>query len=970
MYLVSASDLSTLDAADGRLDRVIGLGDVVAGANSWKLVGEHVRDQAGRSLASSGDMDGDGQTDLLIGAPNHATRRGAAYFVSGADFSSADAADGVADRTIRLAHVAPQPRSWKLLGESDRDEAGISVATVSDTDGDGKAELLIGAWGHNPGQRLMAGAAYYLVSTDLSSADAADGIRDGVIDLGNVSGQPNSRKLTGESPGDRTGSPVGAPGDVDGDGHPEIAINSQYRTADQEWPPGAVYLVSTLDLAAVGTAGGQTGRVIDLGRIAAQLNSWKLNNGGRGDWTWQPMSLVYDGVDSTARLMLANNIVASSALPKLDAADGNVDGVIDLDLFSGTPDSWRANLNPVTPVGDTDGDGGENFFTAGYSNGIRLGLLFTLSNLADADAMHATTLASTNELRNAPGVQRLFWPGLIAQIGASAAGDLDGDGVSDVLLGDPGPAEDNLPGSVYVLPGADLPALDRVDKRHDGRLFLGNAAGDTDGDGVLNSLDRDDDDDGVPDGADAFPFDPDEWADTDRDGVGDNADAFPEDLFEWIDTDGDGLGDFHADDDDDGDGIPDNRDFYPLDTDNDGIENRDDADDDGDGVPDTDDAFPFDPADFADTDDDGLGNRADTDDDNDGVSDSEDVFPLDPGEWLDSDADGVGDNADAFPSDPGETADNDGDGVGDYADTDDDNDGIPDADDRFPLDPGASMDTDGDNVPDSHDAFPSDALEWMDTDGDGIGNNADTDDDNDDVEDSSDLFPLDDSRWELKSMQLRLGVPIRYFDRVEASAAGDLDGDGRQELLIAAPDSAGDRVVYLVAPGDLTSTDDTDGGRDGSVHLHHVLAKPSTWKLVDSSHVEFSYEVLSPFGDLTGDGRREFFVGAPSLIGAGYVVSGADLLTADAADGAVDGVIDVAHVAAQPASWKVEIFSRRSSPLSAGRRLPRRRRPTWTAMEPSRSFSDCPVRGTATCPARYTWFPPTCFPRSTWRAGS
>lgn len=95
-----------------------------------------------------------------------------------------NAADGAADRTIHLGHVASQQSSWKVVGESNYDEAGISVASVPDTDGDGKAELLIGAWGHDPGERSMAGATYFLVTSDFSAADAADGAQDGVIDLG------------------------------------------------------------------------------------------------------------------------------------------------------------------------------------------------------------------------------------------------------------------------------------------------------------------------------------------------------------------------------------------------------------------------------------------------------------------------------------------------------------------------------------------------------------------------------------------------------------------------------------------------------------------------------------------------------------------------------------------------------------------------------------------------------------------
>jgi hypothetical protein len=91
----------------------------------------------------------------------------------------------------------------------------------------------------------------------------------------------------------------------------------------------------------------------------------------------------------------------------------------------------------------------------------------------------------------------------------------------------------------------------------------------TDGDSSGDACDSDDDNDGVPDISDAFPLNPNEWADTDGDGIGNNADpdddndgvadgqdAFPLDPSESKDADGDGIGD-NADPDDDNDGIPD-----------------------------------------------------------------------------------------------------------------------------------------------------------------------------------------------------------------------------------------------------------------------------------------------------------------------------------------------------------------------------------------------------------------------------
>ena len=73
---------------------------------------------------------------------------------------------------------------------------------------------------------------------------------------------------------------------------------------------------------------------------------------------------------------------------------------------------------------------------------------------------------------------------------------------------------------------------------------------DTDGDGIGNNEDTDDDGDGI--------LDVDEIPDSDGDGFNDDEDAFPADPTEWLDTDGDGIGN-NADSDDDNDGASDNE---------------------------------------------------------------------------------------------------------------------------------------------------------------------------------------------------------------------------------------------------------------------------------------------------------------------------------------------------------------------------------------------------------------------------
>ncbi len=223
--------------------------------------------------------------------------------------------------------------------------------------------------------------------------------------------------------------------------------------------------------------------------------------------------------------------------------------------------------------------------------------------------------------------------------------------------------------------------------------------GDYDADGTPDTIDLDDDNDGVADASDAFPYNANETVDTDQDGIGNNSDP-----------------------DDDNDGVDDDRDEFPrnaaesVDTDGDGIGNNADTDDDNDGISDANDINPLDAQSAFDTDGDGIGDAIDTDDDNDGVDDINDRFPLDDSESLDTDNDGIGNNED----------------------TDDDNDDTHDLGDPQPLNPNITgrEDADFDGVPDIEDAFPTDPNEFNDLDGDGIGNNADTDDDGNGIPDN------------------------------------------------------------------------------------------------------------------------------------------------------------------------------------------------------------------------------------------
>jgi len=206
---------------------------------------------------------------------------------------------------------------------------------------------------------------------------------------------------------------------------------------------------------------------------------------------------------------------------------------------------------------------------------------------------------------------------------------------------------------------------------------------DTDGDGVSDHLDRDSDNDGLPDSFEAGDAD---------------VDTSP------IDSDGDGIPDFR-DLDSDANGFPDAREGQG-DTDGDGRPDYTDSDDDGDLVPDLVElgaSVEF-PRDF---DGDGQPDFRDRDTDNDTIADGHEHGIDTDGDALfdqtdlDSDNDGFLDTLEAGDADLATPPiDTDGDGIPDFRDPDSDNDGLADADERglgtSPVDP----DSDGDGVSD------------------------------------------------------------------------------------------------------------------------------------------------------------------------------------------------------------------------------------------------------------------------------
>ncbi|MCP4704636.1 MAG: hypothetical protein GY865_08495 [candidate division Zixibacteria bacterium] len=288
---------------------------------------------------------------------------------------------------------------------------------------------------------------------------------------------------------------------------------------------------------------------------------------------------------------------------------------------------------------------------------------------------------------------------------------------------------------------------------------------DTDGDGICDDVDLDDDNDGRLDISDPAPTNPDICGDIDTDGCDDcviGTDDFgplPDDepWNDGMDTDGDGLCD-SGDPDIDNDGVANGSDLDPTNPDICQDVDDDNCDDCSVGTDD----FGPDPDfdvnnDGTDTDSDGMCDSFDPDIDNDGVANASDTDPYDPFACEDVDADGCDDcviGTDDFGPEPdnepwNDGPDVDGDGICDSGDPDNDNDGVPDASDPAIHNPDICGDSDGDGCDDCSvgtddwgpDPDNDPSNDGLDTDGDGLCDSGDPDIDNDGVANASDTDP-------------------------------------------------------------------------------------------------------------------------------------------------------------------------------------------------------------------------------------
>jgi hypothetical protein len=181
------------------------------------LIGEHASDLAGASVAGAGDVNGDGRSDMVVGAsladPSGRTDAGAAYVVFGGCRRGPVKLGQLGGCGFRIGGAVPLPGGTRHAGSNALTSgAGAVVAGPGDVNGDGLADVVLsgretGGFGGAPNVVYVVFGKRDRAPVDLASLGTAGFvIRSGADGLTVVDGH--------------------AAGDVNGDGLADVAVRT------------------------------------------------------------------------------------------------------------------------------------------------------------------------------------------------------------------------------------------------------------------------------------------------------------------------------------------------------------------------------------------------------------------------------------------------------------------------------------------------------------------------------------------------------------------------------------------------------------------------------------------------------------------------------------------------------------------------------------------------------------------------
>ena len=560
--LVGAPGYSDGEADEGAVFLFYGSAAGLETISSWSAESNQAGAQLGAAVAGAGDVDGDGSGDVLAGAPG---------------WTFTEASEGAAFLYLGGAAGPPAVADWSWASGQEGAQAGASLAGAGDFDGDGFADVVVGAPAWDDGEvdeggvfvfEGSSGGPSLLPDRVLQSTEAGASFGFSVAALGDVDGDgygdllvgsPNSDDWGGADEGEtflyqgtaagvsptqswpprsnqanaRFGWSVAAAGDLNGDGFADLAIGSDQWTSD-EAAEGRLHLA----FGRVGQPVGLFEQTLDLGGQAqahlghAVAAAGDVNGDGLGDLVAGAPMMDVGGEED------AGEVRVYLSLPRLPSSDpvpelfGDQDGA----RIGTTVDAFAS--------GDLDADGADELVVG--------------TPLFDA-AEEAAGRVEVFDGSPAGLAAAASWTGLGTSEdgyfgGSVGLGDADGDGWLDLFVGEPrwdGAEVDE--GTVWFFPGGPSglsPTATWNAALGQAGALLGTAidVGDFDGDGLADLLvgapEWDDGDPhagatfvfaGTPAGPEATPS----WTDT-----GGQADAFyGMNASAVSDLDGDGYDD-------------------------------------------------------------------------------------------------------------------------------------------------------------------------------------------------------------------------------------------------------------------------------------------------------------------------------------------------------------------------------------------------------------------------------------------
>ena len=365
-------------------------------------------DLFGNSVSGAGDVNGDGFDDLIVGALG----------------------DGEGSRgTARVLSESQANVLHTFQGDSAGDFLGISVSGAGDVNGDGFADLIVGATGDDN------------TAPASGSARVLSGVDGAVL-----------YNFDGDSINDRFGSSVSGAGDVNGDGFDDLIVGAPFDD-NNGFSSGSARVFSGIDGSVLYNFDGDP----------ASVFGWTVS--GAGDVNGDGFADLIVGASSDS----INGIRTGSARV-FSGVDGSV-------LYDFAGDSAEDDFGiSVSGAGDVNGDGFADLI---------VGASGADNNGQSSGSVRVFSGVDGSVLYNFDG--NLAWESFGGSV--SGAGDVNGDGFADLIVG-ASSFSTNRSGSARVFSGIDGSVLYNFDGDSAGAEFgiSVSGAGDVNGDGLADFI--------------------------------------------------------------------------------------------------------------------------------------------------------------------------------------------------------------------------------------------------------------------------------------------------------------------------------------------------------------------------------------------------------------------------------------------------------------------------------------------------